>query len=132
MPAPLQMPPMRTVFPPSLNSTAICFGFVSLVMMASTAFSGMCNVVAQKRGGFDDAVLHVRHRHRDANAARAADENVFGGHVKIFASRAVISSASFIPCLPVQALALPEFTTMAWAIPFFTRGMQTFTGAAQT
>ena len=37
MPAPLQMPPMRTVFPPSFNSTAICLGRLSLVMMASAA-----------------------------------------------------------------------------------------------
>ena len=42
-----------------------------------------------------------------------------------------MASASFMPCLPVQALALPEFTTMACAMPFFTRGTQTFTGAAQ-
>ena len=37
-----------------------------------------------------------------------------------------------MPCLPVQALALPELTTMAWAVPFLTRSTQTFTGAAQT
>src|SRR5262245_8647855 len=48
------------------------------------------------------------------------------------ATIAVISSASFIPWLPVQALAFPELTTMAWATPFFTRVAQTFTGAAQT
>src|SRR5438874_1891942 len=43
-----------------------------------------------------------------------------------------MASASFQPCLPVQALALPELTTMACAMPFLTRSMQTFTGAAQT
>jgi hypothetical protein len=36
-----------------------------------------------------------------------------------------------MPRLPVQALAFPELTTIAWARPFLTRGKQTFTGAAQ-
>ena len=31
----------------------------------------------------------------------------------------------------MQALALPELTTTAWARPFFTRSTQTLTGAAQ-
>ncbi len=46
--------------------------------------------------------------------------------------KAAISSASFIPCAPVQALALPELTTMAWALPLLTCFRQSFTGAAQT
>src|SRR5208282_4577078 len=40
--------------------------------------------------------------------------------------------ASCKPCLPVQALALPELMTTACATPFLTRSTQTFTGAAQT
>jgi len=43
-----------------------------------------------------------------------------------------LSRASAKPCLPVQALALPEFTTTTCAVPFFTRSTQIFTGAAQT
>jgi hypothetical protein len=46
--------------------------------------------------------------------------------------KAAISLASLIPCVPVHALAFPEFTTTACAVPFFTRSRQTFTGAAQT
>jgi len=52
----------------------------------------------------------------------------------IFSTRSVnesISSASFIPCFPVQAFALPELTTIACARPFFTRSRHTLTGAAQ-
>src|SRR6185369_443510 len=45
---------------------------------------------------------------------------------------AAISNASLAPCRPVQALALPELTTMAWPIPDPTRLAHTFTGAAQT
>ena len=37
IPAPLAMPPSRTVLPPSRNSTAICLDCVSLVRMASAA-----------------------------------------------------------------------------------------------
>ena len=37
-----------------------------------------------------------------------------------------------MPCLPVQALALPELTTTTCAVPFFMRSTQIFTGAAQT
>ena len=36
-----------------------------------------------------------------------------------------------ISCIPVQALAFPEFTTIACALDFFARGTLTFTGAAQ-
>src|SRR6266545_5689694 len=43
-----------------------------------------------------------------------------------------MASASLQPCFPVQALALPELMTMAWAVPFFTRWRQSFTGGAQT
>src|SRR5882757_10859739 len=43
-----------------------------------------------------------------------------------------ISRASAMPCLPVQALALPELMTTSCAVLFFTRSTQTFTGAAQT
>ncbi len=39
MPLPLAMPPKRQVLPPRLNSTAISFFFVSVVMMASQASS---------------------------------------------------------------------------------------------
>ena len=49
-----------------------------------------------------------------------------------FAAISVISSASASPRAPVQAFALPEFTTMARARFPAARRALTFTGAAQT
>src|ERR1035437_2876826 len=48
------------------------------------------------------------------------------------AAKCVMLFASSIPCRPVQALAFPEFTTMAWADFRAARFALIFTGAAQT
>ena len=53
------------------------------------------------------------------------------GKTSVCSVKRAISRASFRPCLPVQALALPELTTTAWARPSGTRSRQTLTGAAQ-
>src|SRR5258708_4946534 len=132
MPAPLQMPPMRTVRAASLNSTAISLGRVSLVMMASTVCA------AFPREEFKRAAAAAMPRFTlgmgrvtpmrpvEATSTWAA------GTRRIFAATAVISSASRRPRAPVQALALPELTTMARAVDLFARGRLTLTGAAQT
>ena len=44
--------------------------------------------------------------------------------------RSAIVSASFSPFLPVHALALPLFTTIACTLPFFTASLLNFIGAA--
>jgi len=49
-----------------------------------------------------------------------------------FAARAALSTASFMPRAPVQALALPEFIRTALARPERTRACERTTGAAFT
>ena len=44
---------------------------------------GVDGVVAQELRGVEDARLHVGHRHGHADAARAADEDVFDRHVQL-------------------------------------------------
>ena len=43
-----------------------------------------------------------------------------------------VSRAAVIPCAPVQALALPLFTSSAWDFPLLMRSMERSTGAALT
>jgi len=47
------------------------------------SFGGVGGVVAQKLRRLEDARLHVRHRHGHADAAGAADEDVFDRHVQL-------------------------------------------------
>jgi hypothetical protein len=54
------------------------------------------------------------------------------GRFSAFSVNSAISIASFIPRCPVHAFALPEFTTMACALPDLNLAMHTFTGAAHT
>ncbi len=83
-------------------------------------------------GGLDDAGADIVHRQRDADAARWSRRGPsLAASASACSVKRAISRASFKPCLPVQALALPELTTTAWALPFLTRSTQTFTGAAQ-
>src|SRR5882724_3280780 len=132
MPAPLQMPPMRMVCAPSLNSTAISLGRVSLVMMASTVCAAFSReefkrAAAAAMPRFTLGMGRVTPmRPVEATSTWAA------GTRRIFAVTAAISSASRRPRAPVQALALPELTTMARAVDLFARGRLTLTGAAQT
>ena len=132
MPAPLQMPPMRTVLPPSLNSTAICFDRVSLVMMASAAWAAWPAVEPSRAAA---SMMPARTLSIGSVTPMRPVEPTRTepcGKASACSVKRAISRASFRPCLPVQALALPELTTTAWARPFFTRSTQTFTGAAQT
>ena len=117
MPAPLQMPPMRTVLPPSLNSTATCFDLVSLVMMASAAWAAWSAVDPKPTAA---SMMPARTLSigsvtpiRPVEPTRTEP----CGKASACSAKRAISRASFKPCLPVQALALPELTTTAWARP---------------
>ncbi len=131
MPAPLHIPPRRADWPPSLNCTATCLGRVSLVMMASIAWSAWPGVSPNSTAAsmIPDRTLSIGKvkpmRPVEPTSARPA------GKDSARSVKRAISNASFNPCLPVQALALPELATMAWARPRPTRSRQTFTGAAQ-
>ena len=83
-------------------------------------------------GGFDDAGADIVHRQRDTDTARGADQDrALRQGERLFRESAPSPGRPCRPCLPVQALALPELTTTAWARPLLTRSTHTFTGAAQ-
>src|ERR1700736_390813 len=132
MPAPLQIPPIRTVDLPILSSTAISLRHVSVVMIASAT----CRA-------FDvDLAIHGAH----ARIPRSIffigiqtpilpveqTRTSFSLIASALAASSVMRRASTIPCRPVQALAFPEFTTIARADCFAARCRVIFTGAAQT
>src|SRR6266404_6663786 len=148
MPAPLQMPPIRTVDFPTLNSTAISLRCASVVMIASAT----CRAF--------DVDLAIRGAHarmprsiffigigtpiRPVEQTRMSCALIFlGSSVKLDRlKRSSLSSADAVnriivwasrsPWRPVQALAFPEFTTIARASSLRACCRLIFTGAAQT
>ena len=68
--------------PPSLNSTAICLGRVSLVMMASTARAALSGEESEMGGGFHDSLADVVHRQRNANPSGRSDQHLLGGNIQ--------------------------------------------------
>ena len=132
IPAPLQTPPTRTFRPPHESSTAHSFLRVSLVMIASANSPRIC---ACRRKGSDAASIpFATFAIGKGTPIRPVDatKTSSGLNPSAAAASSVIRAASFIPCSPVQALALPELTTTACALPAAARRRQSLTGAAAT
>ena len=115
MPEPLHMPPRVTLLPPSSNSTAICLGTVSVVMMAFAASAPASG---------PSAFVSVSFRMPSFNLSRGSCMPMTPVEATSTASPGIPSSSpahsasarqQSIPCFPVQAFAMPELTTTAWA-----------------
>ena len=75
MPEPLLIAPMVTVFPPSVNSMAVSFLIVSVVMMDSAARvpAALCQ---RAEGSFFHAALDLVHRKLASDDAGGSHENL--------------------------------------------------------
>ncbi len=132
IPAPFAIPPMRTFVPSSSNSTAFSLETLSLVMIA-TAVSFAFFAVAFKpprhsRIPAFTFVIGSAIPIRPVEQTRTSSS----GRFKALPTWAHMARASFSPRSPVQALAFPEFTTIACADALDALGSLTLTGAAQT
>jgi hypothetical protein len=115
IPEPLAMPPTRKRPTSVVTSTAASFGNGSVVMMARAAAPPPSS---------DNAVTAAGTPVRRAPMARFtpitpvdATITCCGSTARAAATSADISSASAMPCGPVQALAQPLFVTIAQATP---------------
>src|SRR5262249_49895547 len=114
------------------NSTAISFRRVSVVMIASATFRAL-DVDLAMRGAhariprstfFIGIGTPIRPVEQTATSFLLTESE--------FAVISAIRRASFIPCSPVAAFALPEFPTIARAEFLAAHRRLTLTGAAQT
>ena len=114
MPLPLAIAPMRTALPPTANSSAISFGWVSVVMIA---------VAASWLPASSAASLAAASGMPLANGSMLMAwpmtpvEDGSTSSARIPSSLATMSQVSLASCTPLgaQVLALPLFTTMACA-----------------
>ena len=114
MPLPLAMPPIRQVFPPRVNSTAISFFTVSVVMMPSAASSLPSGFRAAVRAGIPSAMgVMSRGCPMTPVDATATSE---GSIERAFARRTQVSSATASPSA-LQVLALPLLQMTARQVP---------------
>ena len=113
IPLPFAMPPMVTVFPESSMVTATCLEWVSVVMMASAA-SRPASTVSESvpASAFTPAVILSMGSCIPITPVEATSTEVSGIPSASAAAKAVCLQYS-LPCSPVQAFAIPEFTTTA-------------------
>ena len=115
MPEPLHIPPNVTVLPPISVSMAIALEMVSVVMMACAASEPASKVSALAVTSFlIPAVIlstGICIPMTPVDATSTASVGTPNSSPAHFASASQQSS----PCLPVQALAIPELTTTACA-----------------
>ena len=128
IPAPFAIPPMRTVPPERRTSRSAIFGRVSVVMIARDASSqpdsesAMRPIAGPTRSiGSGTPMTPVL-----ATAISCAST------CSRAAAAVAMSTASRSPCGPVQAFALPEFTTMPRRCPLERCFLVTTQGAAIT
>ena len=110
MPAPLAMPPTATTPPGNVILAARCLGRVSVVMMAFAAalpFSADRSSATMPRPG---TTLSSGNWTPMTPVDRT--KNCSGRQSNSPAAARCISRAAFIPCFPVQALAIPAFATI--------------------
>src|SRR5262249_30570136 len=115
MPAPLAMPLMLTLALPSFTVAVAIFGNVSVVMMARAAD-------IQSPGAADVARLPSTPSNFCASSGSPitpvdARNTSFGLQTTALAAICAVSEVDCLPVLPVKALALPELTTSARALP---------------
>src|SRR5438105_15254127 len=145
MPAPLQIPPIRTADFPTLSSTAISLRCVSVVMIASATCRAF-DVDLAIRGAhariprsifficIGTPILPVEQTSTSSAEIRARKLDCLK-QSSLSSADAVglaIVWASQSPWRPVHALAFPEFTTIARASSLRACCRLIFTGAAQT
>lgn len=111
MPEPLQMPPMRQILPPAVNSTATVFISVSVVMMAVAAASEP----SSDRVSFPIfSSMHSMFSRWPITPVDATTMSL-SARPSSFAAAAASRWAFSMPS-GAHALALPEFTTTACAV----------------
>ena len=115
MPAPLAMPLMLTLALPSFTVAVATFGKVSVVMMARAA-------AIQSPGAAVPASVPSTPSNFCASSGSPitpveARNTSFGLQSTALAAICAVSAVDCLPVLPVKALALPELTTSARALP---------------
>jgi hypothetical protein len=116
MPAPLAMPLRVTSMPPMVAVRVATFGKVSVVMIALAA-----SIQAVGFAFFSQAVSTPSNFVASRGSPMTPVEAMNTWEARQPAASAAISAVSLTasaPRLPVKALALPEFTTSARAVPF--------------
>ena len=131
--APFATPVMVTAWFAILIVREAIFGTVSVVMIARAAFSSAVGVASNC---FVASMIPFWMRlcpGRCLPMTPVEQTRTFSELVLIcFATSAVIACASFSPCSPVDAFALPELMTTARMESLGTRFRETCTGAPQT
>ena len=127
MPAPLAMPLMVTLALPSLTVAVASFGKVSVVMIALAA-------LIQSPGAAVSASVASTPSNLVASSGSPitpveARNTSFGLQPAALAASAAVSAVACRPVLPVKALALPELTTSARALPLLSLARHHSTGA---
>ncbi len=117
MPAPFAMPEMRTRTPPISASAVATFGKVSVVMMARAASSQFSPVACFTSASSTPSNLPASSG-SPITPVEAMKISLSFAPVAAEASLAASFTAS-APVLPVKALALPELTSSARALPRF-------------
>ena len=127
MPAPLAMPLIVTGTPPSLTVAVATFGKVSVVMIARPRSSIAGRGLTRER--LEHAVEFAGIERLADHAGRGEIDLVGGCSRRPSPRAAAVSAIACLPFLPVKALALPELTTSARAVPSFSASRHQSTGA---
>ena len=130
IPAPLAMPPRRTVFPSISNSTATSLGKVSLVMIASAACRLPWLFAAAGNSAMEVSIFSIG----SGTPMRPVEQTMTwrDRNPRALAVASAMRLAFSMPATPVQALAFPAFAMMARASPDRRCIIDTRTGAALT
>src|SRR6185503_6095004 len=128
IPAPFATPPMRTVPAVRFSSRSATLGRVSVVMIARDVSSQPLS--ARTIPGSTAAIRSTGSLKPITPVLATATS--YGEQLRTAAAASAIAIASRSPCSPVQAFALPEFTTIARSGPRSTWRRLTTHGAAMT
>ena len=109
------MPPRVTVFPLISNVTAISLGTVSVVMMALAASMPACRPSAFVSASFRMPAFNLSRGSCMPMTPVDATSTESPGIPSSSPAQSASARQQSIPCFPVQALAMPELTTTAWA-----------------
>ncbi len=113
IPAPFAMPPMRTAPPESVTSRCAILGFVSVVMIARDASSQPASASLMRPIAGVIRPIGIETPMTPVLATATSS----GSTPRSAPAAVAIASASRSPCGPVQAFALPEFTTIPRRCP---------------
>ncbi len=127
MPAPLAMPLMVTLALPSLTVAVATFGKVSVVMIAVAASIQPSGVAASASVASTPSNL-VASSGSPITPVEARKTSPVA-QPTAFDAICAVNAVDCLPVLPVKALALPELTTSARALPPFSLARHHSTGA---